>query len=84
MSDLIYRKTLADSLLEYEGLDITFGMMMEKVFAVPAADATEVVWCRDCKFWRNLGAVDNCLLPSGLSHATPDCYCSLGRRRDGV
>lgn len=50
--------------------------------AAPAVDAVEVVRCKDCRFWRNFHAVDNCFLPSGLSHAAPDSYCSLGRRKD--
>ena len=44
------------------------------------ADFFEVVRCKDCKYFYN--SVSICNLPSGISYATPNSFCSYGERKE--
>ena len=46
---------------------------------VPAADAVEVVRCRDCVYWRG---ENDCCEGIGIDFSQ-NGYCSFGERKDG-
>ena len=47
---------------------------------LPAADAAEVVRCKDCKFY-TIGATAMCCAKGYLQFIYPGDYCSRGERR---
>lgn len=53
------------------------------LWQAPAADAAEVVRCRDCR-WLHVGMRDMwCRMEGGLLTPEPDAFCSFGERKAG-
>lgn len=71
---------LVERWVRNSGYDIL--MLMVKHF--PAVDAEEVVRCKDCKSYEQLGETEHsfvCVNAHGLPLAKSDSYCSRGERR---
>lgn len=85
--DLIERNALKEHIGSYAGMftdELGFAVSMEAVLRgidfVPAADAVEVVRCRECKWWDDFlctninGAF--CVVENG------DWFCASGERKE--
>ena len=85
MAEYIERETAVDAVSEvyYDTPDVN--LSAEKfeaaINAIPAADVSPVVKCKDCKY--NVGT-KKCLNPDSF-FAVPkdDDFCSYGERKDG-
>lgn len=47
-------------------------------------EETEVVCCKDCKYWHDFDGFKNCRSINGLDAAGAEDFCSNGVRKDNV
>lgn len=87
-ADAILKK--AKPMEELDGDGITFEVMAVSVILIddaPTVDAVEVVRCRDCKFGKHFGDLEDEWINCGNLHGKPlmpfDGFCSYGERKDG-
>lgn len=62
-------------------LGIMYGLSIAQT--ITAADAVQVVRCKDCKYRRDLDGGVKCDRMDGLLMTLPDDYCSYGRKSTG-
>lgn len=53
--------------------------MMDRINALPSAEAVEVVRCRDCKWYGHIGCAIE--IKDDSDRPKPDDFCSFGERR---
>lgn len=55
---------------------------MKEIMEMPDADITEVVRCKDCKYYRELYKLCGCRHDKRNVYINKDDYCSFGERRE--
>lgn len=85
-NDLIRRESVKAVLFGTVcGADVVHPPFPSDIDAIPAVDAVEVVFCKNCIYQKD--ATVNCkgfiICPVSNMEITDDDYCSYGERREG-
>lgn len=79
-TDCITRSSALQAVGDIHPLDYNGQGIVERIKAIPAVDAVEVVRCRDCKHY-NAGF--ECLIEGYGIERPADWFCADGERKDG-
>ena len=82
MSDLIDRQAAIDGLKKIPDLTVyAYCSFLDMLMNMPSADVVEVVRCKDCKWFNDIGC-SICIVDDS-DKPTENDYCSFGERKDG-
>ena len=94
MAEYIEREAISEEIRKYyyknppnfsygEGFDRGLDRAQRAILDAPAADVTEVVRCKDCKYFGlNDENVPYCSNPFGLDDPEPNGFCNYGRKKN--
>ena len=80
LAELLELAKRSEKVTEYKlGVEGSYAVIKH----IPAANVTEVVWCKDCIHFHESsdGMVCYCTNPYALNEPTRKSYCSKGQRR---
>ena len=83
----------ADELMEHSGwYNLATGKSIHgvqdfEIASMQTIDAVEVIRCRECKHYKDLGTyyrLMDCTHPDGLTNPYEDVFCSYGHRKESI
>ena len=81
MDDLISRQAAINAIENMKPYHQDADDVAEMIQNMPSADAVEVVRCKDCKWFNDIGC--SIRIVDDSDKPTENDYCSFGERKDG-
>ena len=72
---------MADYIDKQKTLNVIFEIAENVINSLPSADVVEVVRCKDCKWFNDIGC--SIRIVDDSDKPTENDYCSFGERKDG-